>query len=180
MSKKITVKLDGRSISAAIRQLEEYRDSLKEKSHDLVEAVAEVGAETARASGGTYADGDSFDVVADYNSTDAKALMVGTGTEITKEWGENDNQRKSATINSLLMDEFGSGGMAEVLFDGVDGIGGRGTLNTYGNAYRDEWYWNDRGFVEYSSGEIPSHPMHNASMEMRQSAEKIAKEIFGS
>ena len=180
MSKKITVKLDGRSISAAIEKLKQYQQKIKDNSQELVDALADIGVDVADMSGGTYASGNSFSKTSENDGEVAKATLVGTGTEITKEWGENDNQRKSATINSLLMDEFGSGAMAEVLFDGVEGIGGRGTLNTYGNAYRDEWYWNDRGFVEYSSGEIPSHPMHNASMEMRQSAEKIAKEIFGS
>lgn len=179
MSKKISVKLDGRSIASAIRELEKYEQKLNEHSQELVNALAEQGIKTASASGGTYAQYNTFYSHSETGGESARATFVGSGTEITKEWGDN-GVRKSATINSLLMDEFGSGAMAEVLFDSANGIGGRGTLNTYGNAFRDEWYWDDDGFRTYSSGEIPSHPMHNASMEMQQSVEKYAKDIFGS
>lgn len=179
MSKKIKVKLDGRSIASAIRELEKYEREIREHSQELVDALADHGTDVASMSGGTYGQYDSFTKRSEGDGTTAKATLVGTGTEITKEWGDN-GVRKSATINSLLMDEFGSGAMSEVLFDSANGIGGRGTLNTYGNAFRDEWYWDDDGFRTYSSGEIPSHPMHNASMEMQQSVEKYAKNIFGS
>ena len=182
MSKKINVKLDGRSIASAIRELEKYEQRLNDRSQKLVDALAEQGVKTAVASGGTYAAYDTFDSRSEPGGETAKAVFTGTGTEIIKEWVDRDGMEKASQINSLLMDEFGAGVFAEVLFDGVGGIGGRGTHNDWGNSFRDEWFWFIKGdpTPHYGSGEVPSHPMHNASMEMQQSVEKYAKNIFGS
>jgi hypothetical protein len=90
------------------------------------------------------------------------------------------------------MAEFGSGHYAIT----EEGIGGQGTLNTYGHAFDSNgWYWWTDDVTQVSSGDVmvsaangrwkfhsygtpPSRPLHNAVMTCISEVEEVAREVF--
>lgn len=75
-------------------------------------------------------------------------------------------------ISPILMGEFGAGKYAPPEW--------RGTLGK--NGLRDEWHWYDAQGVKHSSEEDdlikPTHPMHNAYLEMARVYREVAQEVF--
>ena len=80
------------------------------------------------------------------------------------------------------MAEFGSGHLAEVLFD-IAGVG-QGTFPGQTHAFDDVWHWKEwrddhTGEWHHSKGFRPTHPMYQAEMDMIKEVVNIAKEVYG-
>lgn len=168
--KTISMTLSERSISEAIKQLEEYRDSFIKKNDEFVRKLAEVGIPVineriAEAAGdsdknhNTYIHMNSFD---DYS----EAVLVCEG-------------------RGLLWIEFGAG----VHYNGAAGTSPHPkgqelgyTIGSYGKGQgaKDFWYYYaDTGEAVRSYGTEATMPVYSASVKIRDEVLSIAKEVFG-
>lgn len=179
--KRIYVSLWGsgkNSIDDCIKQLEAYKKEINHKLTEFKERLIEVGIKTAYENAGEYGNCIIFEA----KDTDAKvSFLVGRdGQKIVKEWYKDKNLTKyeSYEISPILMAEFGSGWLANVL-DDVSGVG-QGTMPGQKHAFDPNgWWWYDAdGEKHHSKGESPTYPMHAASMAMLFEVDRIAREVF--
>lgn len=161
---KIKVSLSPRSIERAIKELEDYKKWLTEKSSELCRRLAEVGVEVATAefSAVDY-DGDKdFDVVWEEDGSGCRVVAKG---------------------QSVLFLEFGSGAK----------MGGGHPLNqefgmgpgTWSEGPQGKGHWDDPNgwYVPghhglKSEGNKPAMGMYLAGKQMREQIETIAREVF--
>ena len=174
------------SIERAIKELEAYKKSLNQKTERFVNALMEVGIQAAKEHSGKYAGMISFTKQLNQTVNGCNGVLIATdGQRVITEWyaskkdAEKHRNVRSYEISPLLLAEFGSGWLANVLGN-VAGVG-QGTMpNSMGHATDpDGWYWYDDNAVKHHSiGEAPTYPMHNASMAMMSQIEQIAREVF--
>lgn len=179
MGKRITVELNGESIQNAIDEIEQYKESLIWKCTVFVTELQKIGIEIARSQSGEYGGYIVFEKTdAEQTGAGARcAISARDAQKIIRRWRYKGGW-KEAEISPLLMAEFGSGHLAEVL-DPVPGVG-QGTFPGQKHAFDPEgWsYTNETGYHR-SVGEAPSHPMHNAVIEMKYEIIKVARRVFG-
>ena len=164
MSKKvITVQLNSRSISAAIKEVRAYKAWVERKTRELTAKLVELGAKEAkvRFSGAQY-DGNN-DAAVSVESVPGGYKIVAIG-------------------GSVFFIEFGAG----VLYNGSEpypeprppGVVG---IGEYGKGFgkRKAWgFYDERGELVITHGTLAEMPMLHAGRTMRQNVEKIAREVF--
>lgn len=164
MSKKvITVQLNSRSISAAIKEVRAYKAWVERKTQELTAKLVELGAQEAkvRFSGAQY-DGN--------NDASVSVEPIPGGYKIV------------ATGGSVFFIEFGAG----VFYNGSEpypeprppGVVG---IGEYGKGFgkRKAWgFYDERGELVITHGTPAAMPMLHAGRTMRQNVEKIAREVF--
>lgn len=176
----LNLSLSEKSINHAIGELKQYRYSLETKTETFVRKLLDVGIKVAEQNAGGYGKYIEF-------SKEGKGgirtvgYLVAKGKPITVEW-DYYNTKKTATVDPLLMAEFGSGKLAEVLF-AISGVG-QGTFPGQTHAFDEkgwnykEWQSDHNGKWHHSIGAAPTHPMYKADMEMIQQIDAIAREVF--
>jgi hypothetical protein len=185
--KRIYVSLTTRgSIDKAIKELENYKITLLAKIEIFLNRLAEKGIETAMSTSGEWGKFIIFRQEVNTVGDDVECLVIATdGQKVLKEWypskkdAQNGTNERSYFVSPLLMAEFGSGWLADVMYN-IAGVG-QGTMpNSYGHAADpDGWYWYDKsGTKHHSVGEPPKYPMHNAMVRMMNEIESTAKEVF--
>lgn len=165
-------------IDTIIKKLEDYEKDLTDKCVSLVNRLQDIGIQTAYANTGQYAGMILFYKSLTPTENGADGLLIGTDSQkIVREWRYNGGI-KSAVVSPLLMSEFGSGWFAEVL-DVIPGVG-QGTFPGQTHAFDSQgWFWTDTdGNKHHSMGEEPTHPMHNAYIEMLAEIDSVASEVF--
>ena len=172
----ISVKVDRDSLNISDKIMGIIEDNLVQ----IVQDIAQEGATAAQAavSTGMYAGVCRFSVEDIKSSkTHASCNMVGTGEPVERTW-RYQGSTKTVQVDPLLMSEFGSGWLADNLWD-MGGVG-QGTFPGQKHASDpDGWYWTDVTGVEHHSiGEPPSYPMHTADLRMIEVAPEIAKGVF--
>lgn len=177
--KKLVVKLDAKSINKAIKELENYRLSLRAKSELLVSRLIDEGIKVAYEHvGGRYfgyveftkeIEGDGLEVVGMLIGKDAKPYI--------STWKVKGGE-KTVEVSGLYMSEFGSGWLANVIWN-VEGVG-QGTFPGQKHAFQPQgWWWTDvDGVKHHSKGEEPHYPMYFADMTMLSEIDMIAREVF--
>lgn len=169
--------LSTKSIEAAIKQIEDYRNSLEGKCQELIQRLAEIGVEvieTNITSAQTDDSSKTHKIDKDTNNTKGHAELV------LKVKGED-----------LVFIEFGAG----VHFNGpvgtaVSPVGEElgftiGSYSDYGPGGKsfgqfDMWYYRGPdGEEKYTHGTEGTAPVYNASLEMRRKIIEIAEEVFG-
>ena len=183
----VSLTRDG-SIDKAIKALEEYKQELTMKMETFVDRLADKGIETAIRTSGQYSKYITFSKEIQTTGDEAECIIIATdGQKILREWypskkdAENGTNKRSYYVSGLLLAEFGSGWLADVMYN-IAGVG-QGTMpNNYGHsADPDGWYYYDKsGNKHHSIGEPPTYPMHNAVVSMMQEINSTAKEVFGS
>ena len=176
------------SLNKAIQALQDYKKEIERKSQKLISDLLDIGIIAAKANSGKYAGKILF--TKEFPETKTGLLIAIDGEKIISEW-IRDGEIATAEVSPLLMAEFGSGWFAEVLFPNVEGLVGQGTFPGQTHAFDEGgWYWRDFDQEEYdatgniktkvnwSKGEQPTHPMHNASVAMLSEIDKLAKEVF--
>ena len=164
MSKKtVTMKLGASSINRAVKELEIYKAWVKQKTAELTERLATIGAMEATVRfGRAYYDGEK--------DVSVSVEPIPNGWKIVASGGAS------------FFIEFGAG----VYFNGsepypdrpsgVAGIGeygaGHGKQNTWG-------YYSGSGELVLTHGTPAAMPMHHASRVMEQEIKRIAREVFG-
>lgn len=177
---KIQVALSNKSINHAIGEVKKYRTSLAMKTEEFVSKLLSEGIRVARENVGGYGKYIQF-YKEGKGGLRTVGYLIAKDNKITVTWDYKGEKRK-ATVSPLLMAEFGSGQLAEVLF-AIDGVG-QGTFPGQTHAF-DEGGWNYKewkddhsGAWHHSVGSRPTHPMYQADMEMIQAIDRIAREVF--
>ena len=176
----LEISLNTKSLNKAIGLLKRYQESLPDRNETFVRKLLDVGIQMAESSAGGFGKHIEF-CKEDKGGIRTVGYLIGVDHSITVEW-DYFGKKKTAKVNALAMAEFGSGQLAEVLFD-IAGVG-RGTFpeQTHANDpngwnYK-EWQSDHKGAWHHSIGTAPTHPMYKADMEMIEQIDKIAKEVF--
>lgn len=160
----------------AIKQIQDYKNSLSGKCEEFVEQLAMIGLESAN----TYASQSpvgstvSFQIK-DYNFSDtAIAILIGTGAEI-----QTGNY---PAANTLLMIEFGSGILLNSQNNPFAEQFGMGVGTFPGQTHAFDptgWYYPDNtGVWHHTNGIQATMPMYHADTDMITSIEKVARQVF--
>lgn len=158
----ITVKLNSKSISSAIKEIRAYKNWIERKTKALTRRLAELGAGEAkvRFAGAQY-DGD--------NDAEVSVESIDNGYKIVASGG------------SVFFIEFGAG----VYYNGTEpypeprpaGVVGIGQYGQ-GKGKRKAWGFYDGEELVITHGTPAAMPMLHASRIMQQEVERIAKEVF--
>ena len=169
---------DAESRRKCIEYLEKYRDELKNKNDLFVRRLAEIGVTAAEAKLKT-GQGDSsrearFSIIFNTSEGMVEGRIIITSTpHIDKE---------GRVFYPHLAWEFGSG----IYFNNGNanpkahefGMG-VGTFPDQKNALRDYWWYkDDNGTLHLSHGTEATMPMYNASLDIINNIERIAREVF--
>lgn len=172
----ITASLSENSINEAIRQLQQYKQSLQYKCGLLVERLAELGDKAAIMSISESPLGKTVSMRVEKSPSEmgCQAVLIATGKTIEAEGRE--------PFYTLLAVEFGAG----IYYNSgnehpkANDLGlGVGTYPGQIHAFEDGWYYlgNDDKW-HYTHGVKATMPMYNASMEIVRQYKRIAKEVF--
>lgn len=193
---KYKVSLDANSLYALADELDKYADEFQLKVQTFLSKLADIGISVAQVNGGEWGSHIVYSKNFETSTGDITVNMVATGDTLTSEWYASPTSKEVRTevINALLMAEFGSGHYA---IQGVDGLGGQGTLNVYGHAYDSNgWTWwtddasykseddvmvamKDGRYKFRSRGVHPTQPLHKAVMACIEQVREVAQEVFG-
>lgn len=176
--KRIQIRLNSNSINKAIDELNAYQKSLMTKSEELVRRLINSGITVAYRHTGRYTGYVEFTQEISSNGYQCAGLLIGRDTKpFISTWKVKGGVR-SAEVSGILMSEFGSGWLAEVIWN-VPGVG-QGTFPEQTHATdTGGWWWTDEdGIRHHSIGEAPQYPMYNAEMEMLRRIDAIAREVF--
>jgi len=163
--KKITLFLDPKSIGQAIKEVKSYQKWVEEKTKQLCERLAILGAHEASVRFTTAIYDGNNDVTVEVSPIENGWAIIANG-------------------NAVCFIEFGSGVYHNPTEPyplprpaGVVGIGeyGKGYGKRQGWAYQDE-----SGDKVYTRGNPAAMPLWYATQEMEREIYKIAKEVFGS
>lgn len=181
--KRIYVSLTTKdSIEKAIKELEKYRNSITDLGKQFCQRLADIGVRAAMRTLATKGQGDSdrsasFNIAYTVEGQEVEYILSITSTPtITKD---------GRVFYPHLAWEFGAGNY----FNGMrspnpkaEELGmGPGTFPQQTHVPEPGfWYYRDKnGDAVRSYGTQATMPMHTAVVEMMQSVETIAKEIFG-
>lgn len=177
MSKKISFGLSVSEIERAIKELQEYQNSLTGKCEELCRRLTAEGMQIAQAHIGSSGFGKYIRLSSEITPEKAgcKAILIMEDSQkIVSKWQNLDGiQRKE--ISPVLMLEFGAGLPAQNPAN-VPGVG-TGTHGEHGNE-PGWWYMDLDGVWHHASGVSPKLPMYNAGKELRDKVVSIAKEVF--
>ena len=165
----IKMVLSSDSVSNAIRELEEYRDSLVDKNYLFIKRLSDLGyavIENNIALAEGAGDPPPHTTVKIHSFGDyCEAIVTSQGKEILFiEFGAGIHYNKSDPEHAK---EFGYG---------------VGTYPGQTNAFNEDgWYYkDDAGYLQHSYGTKATSPMLRASHEIIANIRKIAREIYGS
>lgn len=196
--KKLKINLFNQTtIQQAIKELQEYKQDLKNKTELFCERLSKVGIDVIRVNLGNYAIHIGLRKNIEIEGNDCKAILILYDEHsVISEWvvrGDNGELvDKTAEISPVLMAEFGSGKNASAAKKHQNAVNvkeqvGRGTFPSennkpFGNenhAWQNSWSWQTKdGKWHRSSGMTPTMPMYNAYLEMERQIKQIGKEIF--
>lgn len=165
MPKKIVIDgLSRKNISAAIKEVREYKAWVLRKEHELRTRLAAVGATVASIQFARAIYNGTNDVTVRVDDTGSVAVIYAEG-------------------ESVAFIEFGSGAKYGAGHPQADEFGfGPGTWSDGpdGKGHWDDprgWYY---GHNQHSYGNPPAQAMYNAVQAMTEQITVIAKEVFGS
>lgn len=176
--KNLKLTLNTKSINKAINELKAYKISLSLKNELFVSRLIDEGITIAEMNKGFYGMSIVFEKKIENGDATTVGWLIGRDArKIPITWNYY-GQPKTAEISPILFAEFGSGWLAEVLFD-VSGVG-QGTFPGQEHAFDlGGWsYMTMDGEWHHSKGFKPSHPMYKAQMEMLDRIQEIAREVF--
>lgn len=175
MSKVIHVKLNSKSIKDALKELDDYKKWLDLKTIELTERLVELGIEVAEEHSvdrggifGTHLMGQyvSFEMKVEGNVHGATRILVGFGDDVAS------NVSLGRSINALYALEFGTAALGLAPY--------KGTNSQAGHEDDLTWYAYDEETKSYKllSAIMPTRPMHNAYLQILDSVQSVAKEVF--
>jgi len=177
---RIDLALDEKSVSKAIKKIQEYQKDLIRKNKLFAEKLSDIGIKVAQDRASQSSAFNRYVTftkeIKDENGK-IETLIIGKGETTISRWKSTDGIRE-VEVSPLLFLEFGAGNLAENPL-GIDVVG-QGTLNTYGHAYDENgWYFKTlEGKWVHSYGYAPHQPMYGALQEMIEQVETVAREVF--
>lgn len=174
---KLRLEIDKKSIDKLIKDLEDYKLSLTAKSQMFVDRLMDEGIQVAYQHLGKYTGYVEFTKEIDSQGSQTIGMLIGKDSKpFISTWMVKGGV-KSVEVSGLLMSEFGSGWLANVIWN-VQGVG-QGTFPGQKHAFQSQWFWRDEaGNLHVSKGELPSYPMYSADMAMLSQIDTIAREVF--
>ena len=176
MAKTISVDiLSAKSIKAAIKEIEKYRDGLEYKARLLAEKLAERGVEIARVQ------------IADLDAIFTRELLESIHNEYVESFKGGAIFAVVAGTDHALMVEFGTGQMGKdtpypyPLPQGISWNYATGrTIRQNATTGRYYWFYPGRdGKWHYTEG-MPARPfLYSTSLELQRIVAEVAKEVFG-
>ena len=179
---QIKFELTKASIQNAINEIKKYQESLQGKMEIFINRLLDEGIKMAYSQvnseyNGMIAfekDGAGFSISSDADVTAISRALVGRDLKMK----QGKRQGETVLYSPLYGSEFGSGWLAYVL----DDIGGVGQGTFPGQIHATDiggwWYKDENGESVHTYGEAPTHPMHNAMLEMIMQVDSIAREVF--
>lgn len=170
---KVHISLNSQSISAGIKQIEEYNRKLQEKADKMVAELANIGLDVARI--GFYQaqyDGNNDVQVSIEDKGAAKKAVVATGQAVLFiEFGTgvtypDDHPQKPSGV--LGRGDYGKGHGKQTTWAYYGEPGTNGTVITKPNGTQ----------VVLTHGNPSNMAMYNAKERMRQDIQRIAREVF--
>lgn len=192
-SKLINISLNKSSdLQNVIKQLEDYSDSLNDRTELFVKRLADIGIKAGELKLASHPYGSYISFTADVGTDgDTFTLLINASDkqEIVSEWWHG-GQVISNTISPTLMAEFGAGWLADVksypLSDNTPSGVGRGTHSMFGHGNEDDWYWDTPDKQHHFAHDeenvkrmTPTHPMYATACAIRDGVTKVAREVFG-
>lgn len=179
MKQTYNVKLTDKSVNALIKKLKTYEKSLLAKTQQVLRKLADMGIQVAYQNEGLYEGHLSFTKSAvDNNGNVFSLVLIGKRKHYVKvSWKVKDGI-KTVNVDPLLMAEFGSGWLANNMWD-IGGVG-QGTFPNQKHASDPKgWWWEDlSGVTHHSIGQQPSYPMYKAWLQMQEDINTVIKEVF--
>lgn len=171
-----------RSIEDLIDELKTYKRELQNKIFIFLDRLLEEGIDVAESNSGTFGQYIIFRKKVTENSNEYLGVLYGYDSKkVMRYWIGEGEKVERYEISPILMAEFGSGWLAQVIGN-VQGVG-QGTMpNSKGHAKDiSGWRYKDARTKEWkhSYGEAPTMPMHRAMVQMMVSVDRIAHEVFG-
>ena len=167
-----------KSITDAISELEKYRDSLLHKNDLFVKRLAEIGVTAAeqKIAGGQGDASKEANFSMGFNTTEGivEGRIIITSTQHVDEKGRK--------FYPHLAWEFGAGiyyNNGNINPKASEFGMGVGTFPAQKHALEDHWWYTDDNGLHLSKGTQATMPMYNASKEIIQQIETIAREVFG-
>ena len=175
---KLQVNLSQKSISHLIGQLKKYGNSLESKTELFVSRLIDEGISVAYQHTGRYTGYVEFTKELHGGYRQCVGLLVGKDSKPFISTWRVKGGTKSVEVSGILMSEFGSGWLADVIWS-VPGVG-QGTFPGQTHATdQGGWWWQDEdGTRHHSIGEPPQYPMYSAEMKMLERIDAIAREVF--
>ena len=165
------------NVDKVIRQLENYKKTLKRKQKLLLKKLAEIGINIAT----------TRFVSAQYDG------MNDVVVNSVPEWIGENKIAISAVGNSVLFIEFGTGVYHPETHPKANELGFPRGVFGQGKGSHDSWTYygeagssgelvrkSDKGDVMRTHGNPPARAMYDAAEEMKEKVLTIAKEVFGS
>lgn len=168
--KMINMSLNGRSISRAIKELQQYKNSLDFRCALFVEELGKIGVKTAQEIFHTDGEGDS-------------PRTVSVTFELTDTRNNKCVGQIVATGEGVLFWEFGAG----IYYNNGNAHPKAAELGMGVGTYPNQrhainpgywWYTDDAGKAHFSRGTEATMPMYKASLEMIDKIKDVAKEVF--
>ena len=182
MKHKVLVAFNQKALAKAVKDLQDYKMYLRLKRIEFVNALAQIGYDTAESNVNGF-NGITFEI---RDTDNLNVVLVGFSERQLKTWwNKREGQVTNYDYSPILMAEFGSGKFAvnpQGLIDGHLEVG-RGTFPTDSkNGLKDKWSYKESEDAKpiWTSGERPTKPMLRASQEMMKSIESVARQVFGS
>lgn len=181
-------RLDTNDIQNVINQIDYYKHALERDVQRFIDKLATEGITCAMHTNMTFGNYISFHKTMMVNGhyTEAQIVMH-ADSMMFSEWKQEDGSVKTAEVNPILMEEFGSGfKTAEIhaqrsnAFSGHT-LGGQGTFpnQTHANDSNGWWYKDLNDEWHHVYGTKPSMPLSNAIMEMYLKVKQVEKDVFG-
>lgn len=181
MKKTINMTLSSKSIQNAIKELENYKTELQQKTNLFLEKLSDVGITVAK----NTAQGDShhFDEMVEFVKEwdNGELYLIGRNSNLSGlhiEWYDGDGNYHDETISPILALEYGTGKLA------IEGR--KGSFAVTGNHVDDDiWYYyqsidaNGNPIDKHvATPEEPHQMMYEATMEMMRQIKTIAREVW--
>lgn len=179
MAKKISFGLSPSEVRSAIKEIQDYQNSLNQKCEKLCRRLASEGIQIVQAHIGNSGFGKYIRLSSEITPEQAGCRAVfymEDAQKIISHWQTLEGT-KSAVVSPSLMLEFGAGLPAQNPAD----IPGVGTGTFPGGIHGNEpgwWYMDMEGNWHYASGVTPKLPMYHAGKELREKVLAIAREVF--
>ena len=170
MSRKISIRLEEKSIQKAIDELKRYKADVKRKNEEFVQKLAELGI--------PIIDQNIASAAGDSDKSHNTSIKVHS-------FGDYSQAVLTVEGKSILWIEFGAG----KYYNGHVGSSPHPkgqefgyTIGSYGKGQgkNDYWfYYADSGESVMSHGTEATMPVYRASVEITQNIRRIAREVFG-
>lgn len=181
---EISGRLESNDLRRMANELRQYEVSLQAKIRTLLERLADKGVYAGQTTIGNFGKYVTFS-----RHTDGLGVVVvAQETNVIVARWLRGREEMEAIVSPLLMAEFGAGPHA-IVWEGVTGNSntlpdgtpiGRGTFPEQTHAFESSWWYMDLNkHWHQASGVKPTRPLHNAMLEIINTVNATAREVFG-